>query len=64
MLNELNAKIIFSYDPIDRFIIKAQKNTFLSTLEFFYQENRIDSLNILLNKKTIKKYIENDSEIK
>jgi hypothetical protein len=47
-----------------KIIIKAQKNTFLSTLEFFYQENRIDSLNILLNKKTIKKYIENDSEIK
>lgn len=64
ILNQLNATIIFSYDPIDRFLIKPQKKTFIDTLNYFFKQNKIDSFNILLNKKTINQYINDDSEIK
>lgn len=64
VLNMLNAKIIFSYDPVDRFLIKQQKKTFFDTLNYFYKQKKIDSINILLNKKTIYSYINDDSEIK
>lgn len=63
ILNLFNAKLILSYDPSDRFLIKAQKKTFINTLQFFAKHNKIDSFNTILTKPNIDAYINNDSEI-
>lgn len=62
-LNYLNATVIFSYDPTDRFLNENMKQKYINTLDFFSKHNKIDSFNILLTKKNIKEYINGNSQI-
>lgn len=63
VLNLLNASLILSYDPCNRFLVKAQKKTFLDTLQFFSKYNKLNSLNTVLTKPNINAYIADSSEI-
>lgn len=63
ILNKLNASLILSYDPCNRFLVKTQKKTFLDTLQFFSKYNKLDSLNTVLTKPNINAYINDSSEL-
>ena len=54
--------INFSYDPINRFSTKKQKQTMIDTALYFANKGG-DKISITLTKDNIKEFIENDNEL-
>lgn len=62
IVNYSNGIINFSYDPVNRFATKKQKETMVNAAKYF-SNNRGDKISITLTKDSIKGFIENDKEL-
>jgi hypothetical protein len=60
-LREFGARLILSYDPVDRFTCQSQKDMWFNTFKYFKDKPEFKlTLSAVLTKKTIDAYIDGD----
>ena len=63
LLQNINAKVILNYQPIDRYINKYQKQTFFNTTDFLNNNNLLYKFKSLLTNNTIKYYLNGNTQL-